>query len=482
MGTCQSELELSAIARPNLSPLVNFLSDVATLVSGNRFLDLLEGIDKTVGGAAKASNADGAGFTTASGPPPFLLGSNNRQESLTDLMRTSSGSNRVSKPSITHLEPSLSATSTRLPSSQPKPFARSLNLTKASKPSPADAPDQQPPAKPFNKTPPQLAASQDPPQTPSLPSQAAPPTDTSESSASITPVDSVPAPDTTTNSASTAPETSYDTARSSPPASEAQEIPSPEVHTPLHPPPPESPPSTTPSKPPLGPPSPTASASPVVPPSGAKKSALAAPGPSSLSLASISSATGIFEELADGLLGNGPSSSAAQSVGPREQQLARMVEQQRKRLDTARAEAEQLEEMLHAAEGRATAKDAACMMLQEELRLLQEELRLLQEAKSLAGNTLHSELSSLKASNRELTMRCEALQQQALRAEAEAAALEESNRMLVEREKGIEGGMLEALKAELTAAEQRLDVEHKAHQSNPELTVRINSHTVILDF
>uniref|UniRef100_A0A7S0WHB5 ABC transporter domain-containing protein n=1 Tax=Chlamydomonas leiostraca TaxID=1034604 RepID=A0A7S0WHB5_9CHLO len=49
------------------------------------------------------------------------------------------------------------------------------------------------------------------------------------------------------------------------------------------------------------------------------------------------------------------------------------------------------------------------------------------------------------------------------RLQAQVAALEESQRSLVQSKSDIEGGMLEALKAEVGSAEQRLEAEHRAH-------------------
>lgn len=54
---------------------------------------------------------------------------------------------------------------------------------------------------------------------------------------------------------------------------------------------------------------------------------------------------------------------------------------------------------------------------------------------------------------------------QSTKLEALLAASEEASRVLVESKEAVEGGMLEALRSQLLAVEQRLEVERREHHA-----------------
>lgn len=151
-----------------------------------------------------------------------------------------------------------------------------------------------------------------------------------------------------------------------------------------------------------------------------------------------------------------PSSDGAE--GSREQQLSRLCDQLKKRLEVVKAENEQLEEMLKKAEQRA---DKAARANQS----WQKQAQQLQDAKQQIESALHSQLVAQQAATTEALAKLEAAETQVLKLEAHIAALEESHKQILESKGNFEGGMLEALKAQLGNTELRLEQERRAHQA-----------------
>ncbi|GAX74656.1 hypothetical protein CEUSTIGMA_g2104.t1 [Chlamydomonas eustigma] len=153
-----------------------------------------------------------------------------------------------------------------------------------------------------------------------------------------------------------------------------------------------------------------------------------------------------------------PSTSAGTHSTNQNAAAVKLVEQLRKRLDAAQAENEQLEEMLKKEETRAEAEAAAAKRFAEELSALQD-VRAQSEAQ------LSSQMAALQVSNRELTARLETAQRKVFKLEASIVSLEESKKVLEQARNGMEGGMLEALKAQLQSAEARLEAERREHSA-----------------
>ncbi|EFJ50911.1 hypothetical protein VOLCADRAFT_88320 [Volvox carteri f. nagariensis] len=164
--------------------------------------------------------------------------------------------------------------------------------------------------------------------------------------------------------------------------------------------------------------------------------------------------------------GGGGFAAAAASGGPAAapaqqqiQSLSRTCDQLRKRLEASRVENEQLEDMLARAEVRAQQEAALVSSLREELAGLQ-------QARATAESSLAAQLAVAKSSLSEVSDKYEASQRTVLVLEGQLAALEESSRRLLEQHSDREGGMVEALRSELAAAEARLAAETKAHQAS----------------
>eukprot|EP00198_Chlamydomonas_reinhardtii_P007745 XP_001697082.1 hypothetical protein CHLREDRAFT_205573 [Chlamydomonas reinhardtii] len=156
--------------------------------------------------------------------------------------------------------------------------------------------------------------------------------------------------------------------------------------------------------------------------------------------------------------GGGPAAGQVQA-------LTRTVEQLRKRLEASRLENEQLEDMLARAEASLCVKVKA----QQEAALvasLREELSGLQHSRASSESTLAAQLAVAKSGLADVSGKYEASQRQVLLLEGQLAALEESSRRLMEQHNDREGGMMDALRAELSSAESRLAAERKAHQAS----------------
>ncbi|PNW75212.1 hypothetical protein CHLRE_12g517500v5 [Chlamydomonas reinhardtii] len=150
--------------------------------------------------------------------------------------------------------------------------------------------------------------------------------------------------------------------------------------------------------------------------------------------------------------GGGPAAGQVQA-------LTRTVEQLRKRLEASRLENEQLEDMLARAEVKAQQEAALVASLREELSGLQ-------HSRASSESTLAAQLAVAKSGLADVSGKYEASQRQVLLLEGQLAALEESSRRLMEQHNDREGGMMDALRAELSSAESRLAAERKAHQAS----------------
>ncbi|KAG2445585.1 hypothetical protein HXX76_000197 [Chlamydomonas incerta] len=167
---------------------------------------------------------------------------------------------------------------------------------------------------------------------------------------------------------------------------------------------------------------------------------------------------------APGVSGAAPSATSADGGGGgaaagQVQALTRTVEQLRKRLEASRLENEQLEDMLARAEVKAQQEAALVASLREELSGLQ-------HSRASSESTLAAQLAVAKSSLADVGGKYEASQRQVLLLEGQLAALEESSRRLMEQHNDREGGMLDALRSELSSAETRLAAERKAHQAS----------------
>ncbi|GIL47258.1 hypothetical protein Vafri_4117 [Volvox africanus] len=145
--------------------------------------------------------------------------------------------------------------------------------------------------------------------------------------------------------------------------------------------------------------------------------------------------------------------------GQQVQSLSRTCEQLRKRLEASRIENEQLEDMLARAEVRAQQEAALVSSLREELAGLQQN-------RAATENSLAAQLAVARSSLAELSDKYEASQRAVLVLEGQLVALEESSKRLLEQHNDREGGIVEALRSELAAAEARLAAETKAYQAS----------------
>jgi len=140
---------------------------------------------------------------------------------------------------------------------------------------------------------------------------------------------------------------------------------------------------------------------------------------------------------------------------PQPQQLqhnanaAKLIEQLRARLSAASAENEQLEEMLRHEEARAAGEASAARRLAAELAALQD-----QTAQGEAQ--MQSAIAAQQVASRELSQQLEVARRMNAKLEAKVAALEDANRQMLETRSGLEGGMLDALKQQVTLPYGRL--------------------------
>ncbi|GLI58809.1 hypothetical protein VaNZ11_000575 [Volvox africanus] len=157
--------------------------------------------------------------------------------------------------------------------------------------------------------------------------------------------------------------------------------------------------------------------------------------------------------------GTTATSAGGGGSGQQVQSLSRTCEQLRKRLEASRVENEQLEDMLARAEVRAQQEAALVFALREELAGLQQN-------RAATESSLAAQLAVARSSLAELSDKYEASQRAVLVLEGQLVALEESSRRLLEQHSDREGGIVEALRSELAAAEARLAAETKAYQAS----------------
>eukprot|EP00879_Flechtneria_rotunda_P003819 GHRR01004059.1.p1 GENE.GHRR01004059.1~~GHRR01004059.1.p1 ORF type:complete len:940 (+),score=461.32 GHRR01004059.1:146-2965(+) len=140
----------------------------------------------------------------------------------------------------------------------------------------------------------------------------------------------------------------------------------------------------------------------------------------------------------------------------KEVQLQRLVETLRKRFDTVKAENQQLEDMLHAAEQRTAAELLKSQQLESEVAAMQhaqDEIVASAAANAAAQDARISRLQQdLEGSSRQVAALHSALE-----------AIQEQHQQVLNNKDAIEGGALEALRVELATAESQLDAERRAH-------------------
>eukprot|EP00775_Hariotina_reticulata_P010414 gene10414-10572_t len=152
---------------------------------------------------------------------------------------------------------------------------------------------------------------------------------------------------------------------------------------------------------------------------------------------------------------SGPASNADSL---KEAQLTKLVDTLRKRLDTVRAENQQLEDLLHSAEHRTAAEVQRTQQLEAELAAMQRDQDGL--VASAAANAAAQDVKigrmqqELEAANRQVAALQGALE-----------TIQEQHQQMLSSKDTIEGGALEAVHAELAAAESQLAAERRAHSS-----------------
>ncbi|KAL3143881.1 hypothetical protein ABBQ32_003696 [Trebouxia sp. C0010 RCD-2024] len=151
------------------------------------------------------------------------------------------------------------------------------------------------------------------------------------------------------------------------------------------------------------------------------------------------------------------SQASSNAVG-REVRLSRVVEQLKGRLQTLREENQQLEEMLHQSDARASSSVREVERLEDGVSRA-EAARLSAEASLAHSSTVQQ--GEVRSAQQALHAATKDLQD----CQARLADLENTNALLIQEQQVSEGRIIAALRDEVTAAEVRLEEERAAHTS-----------------
>jgi chromosome segregation ATPase len=157
---------------------------------------------------------------------------------------------------------------------------------------------------------------------------------------------------------------------------------------------------------------------------------------SSLDGATAASTTGAAADPAAAASSSAAAAASGGNASAKEAQLTRLVETLRKRLEVVRGENQQLEDMLHEAEQRSSAEQAAIAKLSADLTALQREQEGLVSSAAANAAAQDAHIGRLQAELEASSRQVSALQ-------AELQAVQEQHAQALSSKDSMEGGALE---------------------------------------